>query len=515
MELNTEKISNPQNYINSIALVIGLVGLGWSLGWLLIAPHLGFTSQMIYVYGTSAAMILSMFLFCVSLPVFCAFNVPIMTASLYTVINSENHFTWPFSVGLISLYVLVISIAKSFTKTFEQSVSVAFKNEKLYQELAIERDQSIAANLAKSRFIATASHDLRQPMHAINIYLESLDHSEMSHPLEKKISKIHQSVITLNEMFESLLSVSKLDAHSIKITQNQFHLNDLIIRLNSSFEQVADSKGLLLNFDAPDISIYGDESLLRQILSNLISNSIQYTSEGRVDVKFEMESKGLKVCVSDTGIGIAESEIALIFGEFYRIEKSRSVHDGLGLGLPIVQRITNLINAELRVESRLGQGSVFTVSTPYQENKDPVALIDDHKHLTKASVQDVLRGKVIAVIEDNHILLDAYRQTLAEKGAVVISIIDSGAELEKQLTSSSHIDCILSDYQLRNITGDAVLNQIRAYFKKDIPAIIVTADTSISHIQHFANLNIPVLHKPISFSEVIQNIETLLLTPQH
>jgi CheY-like chemotaxis protein len=220
------------------------------------------------------------------------------------------------------------------------------------------------------------------------------------------------------------------------------------------------------------------------------------------------------VSVSDTGIGIADPEIPLIFGEFYRIEKSRSVHDGLGLGLPIVQRITKLINAELSVHSRLGQGSVFTLSTPYQANNDTRDLTNNNQPITKTSAQDVLRGKVIAVIEDNHILLDAYRQTLAEKGAVVISIVDSGAHLEKQLATCAHIDCILSDYQLRNITGDVVLSQIRAYFKTDIPAIIVTADTSISHIQHFASLNIPVLHKPISFGEVIHNIETLLSKSQ-
>lgn len=511
---DAEKILDPQRNLKIMTYAVGIVGFGWGLGWVLMAPDLLMVNRMIYVYMTTAAMISSMFAYSVNTPTFFAFTLPIMIPSLSTVLWSVHIFPWPFSVGLASLYVVVLSIAKNFAKTFEDSVRLRFRNERLYQELATERDQSIAANVAKSKFIAVASHDLRQPMHAVNVYLELINLDNLPAVEKKSLTKIKSSITTLNAMFDSLLNISKLDADAMPINPRVFRLDELATTVCDLTEAKATSKGLMLHVSHPDLLVHGDKLMLQQIISNLVSNAIQYTEHGQVDVRFESEQDCLVIQVSDTGCGIAESEQQHIFNQFYRADNTRALHDGLGLGLSIVQRLCHLIGADIRVISVQGQGSTFIVTTPFPISASAEEIYAAQQVTPK--IQDArrsLQGKYIAVIEDNPIIVDAYRQTLANKGAYVQVLSEQPSELDAQLATIDRIDCILSDYRLSQTTGDVLIQKLRDNYNKEIPAIIVTADTSPSHINLFAQLNVQVLHKPISFHDVAAAIE-MIMTPQ-
>ena len=511
---DAEKILDPQRNLKIMTYAVGIVGFGWGLGWVLMAPDLLMVNRMIYVYMTTAAMISSMFAYSVNTPTFFAFTLPIMIPSLSTVLWSVHIFPWPFSVGLASLYVVVLSIAKNFAKTFEDSVRLRFRNERLYQELATERDQSIAANVAKSKFIAVASHDLRQPMHAVNVYLELINLDNLPAVEKKSLTKIKSSITTLNAMFDSLLNISKLDADAMPINPRVFRLDELATTVCDLTEAKATSKGLMLHVSHSDLLVHGDKLMLQQIISNLVSNAIQYTEHGQVDVRFESEQNCLVIQVSDTGCGIAESEQQHIFNQFYRADNTRALHDGLGLGLSIVQRLCHLIGADIRVISAQGQGSTFIVTTPFPISASAEEIYAAQQVTPK--IQDArrsLQGKYIAVIEDNPIIVDAYRQTLANKGAYVQVLSEQPSELDAQLATIDRIDCILSDYRLSQTTGDVLIQKLRDNYNKEIPAIIVTADTSPSHINLFAQLNVQVLHKPISFHDVAAAIEKIM-TPQ-
>ena len=511
---DAEKILDPQRNLKIMTYAVGIVGFGWGLGWVLMAPDLLMVNRMIYVYMTTAAMISSMFAYSVNTPTFFAFTLPIMIPSLSTVLWSVHIFPWPFSVGLASLYVVVLSIAKNFAKTFEDSVRLRFRNERLYQELATERDQSIAANVAKSKFIAVASHDLRQPMHAVNVYLELINLDNLPAVEKKSLAKIKSSITTLNAMFDSLLNISKLDADAMPINPRVFRLDELATTVCDLTEAKATSKGLMLHVSHSDLLVHGDKLMLQQIISNLVSNAIQYTEHGQVDVRFESEQDCLVIQVSDTGCGIAESEQQHIFNQFYRADNTRALHDGLGLGLSIVQRLCHLIGADIRVISAQGQGSTFIVTTPFPISASAEEIYAAQQVTPK--IQDArrsLQGKYIAVIEDNPIIVDAYRQTLANKGAYVQVLSEQPSELDAQLATIDRIDCILSDYRLSQTTGDVLIQKLRDNYNKEIPAIIVTADTSPSHINLFAQLNVQVLHKPISFHDVAAAIEKIM-TPQ-
>ena len=511
LEYQAEKISNPKRDLKLVTYAIGIVGFGWGLGWILMAPDLLMVNRMIYVYMTTAAMISSMFAYSVNRATFFDFTLPIMIPSLSSVLWTHNFFPWPFSVGLASLYIVVLSIARNFSQTFENSVRLRFRNELLYQELANERDQSVAANVAKSKFIAVASHDLRQPMHAVNVYLELINLDNLPAPEKKSISKIKTSITTLNAMFDSLLNISQLDADVMQINSRVFRLEELANTIRDLTETKAINKGLALDISCPDLIVRGDKLLLQQIISNLVSNAIQYTETGSVALNFSVEEACLSIEVCDTGCGIEASEQQQIFNQFFRADRTRALHDGLGLGLSIVKRLCDLIGAQIHVTSEVGVGSRFVVKTFFLASfsAEDMDLPDPVVKLPNALSS--LQGKYIAVIEDNPVIVEAYRHTLANKGAHVYVLSEYENELAVQLETIDHIDCILCDYRLSQTTGNLLIEKIRENYNDEIPAIIVTADTTPSHIHLFAELNVQVLHKPISFHDIAQAIEKTIL----
>ena len=510
LKFKSEEIINPQQNLTRMTLTLGSMGIGWGMGWVLMAPDLLMINRVIYVYMITAALMGSMFAYSVHKPTFYAFTLPIMIPSLTTTLWSVDLFPWTFSVGMATVYIVVLGISKSFSQTFEDSVRLRFRNESLYQELANERDQSIAANVAKSKFIAVASHDLRQPMHAVNVYLDIVNANNFPEQEKLLLTKIKSSVTSLNSMFDSLLNISKLDAHVTPINNRVFALQELANTLRDLYETRAKNKGLIFKVSSLDLNVCGDKLLLQQIVGNLISNAIQYTETGTVEIKFITQNDRLTVEVVDTGCGVDDSEQQHIFGEFYRADRTRSLHDGLGLGLSIVQRLCSLIGADMYLLSTLGEGSKFVVTTPYFASSSDESFEVAEASSAPLNTHRILQGKYIGVIEDNPIIIDAYRQTLASEGAYVYVLSESESELDAQLEGINRIDCILSDYRLSQSTGDVLIQKIRENYNEEIPAIIVTADTSPSHINLFAKLNVQVLHKPVSFQEVAQAIRKLV-----
>lgn len=510
LKFKAEEIVNPQQNLTMMTVAMGSMGVGWGMGWVLMAPDLMLINRVIYVYMITVALMGSMFAYSVHKPTFYAFTLPIMIPSLTTALWSVDIFPWTFSVGMFTVYLVVLGISKSFSQTFEDSVRLRFRNERLYQELANERDQSIAANVAKSKFIAVASHDLRQPMHAVNVYLDIVKADHFPEQDKLLLTKIKSSVTSLNSMFDSLLNISKLDAHVTPVNNRLFALQEVANTLRDLYEARCKKKGLSFNISYLDLNIFGDKLLLQQIVGNLISNAIQYTEAGSVEVKLFMQNECLAVEVVDTGCGVDDSEQQKIFGEFYRADRTRSLHDGLGLGLSIVQRLCSLIGADVHLHSKLGEGSKFVVTTPYSASASDENLEVSEASLKPLQTHRILQGKYIGVIEDNPIIIDAYRQTLASEGAYVYVLSEFEAELNAQLEGINRIDCILSDYRLSQTTGDVLIQIIRENYNEDIPAIIVTADTSPSHFNLFAKLKVQVLHKPVSFQEVAQSIRRLV-----
>lgn len=508
----TENITHARGDLGKVTLAIGMVGFGWGLGWPLMTPDLSMVNRMIYVYMTTAAMISSMFAYSVNKPTFYAFTLPIMIPAMTTLLWPMNIFRWPFSVGMGALYLVVISIGKNFAKVFENSVRLQFRNEQLYQALASERDQSVAANVAKSKFIAVASHDLRQPLHAVNVNLDLFNAKRMDPRDNLLLQRIKNSIMALNAMFDGLLNMSKLDAYVTTVAIKDFSLRDLADSVREIVQPKADQKQLTLTIDAPDWVVSGDKLMLQQVVVNLVFNALQYTEHGQVTVVFSVEADRLALRVSDTGVGITPSDQKKIFNEFYRVERTRGVHEGLGLGLTIVKRLCDLMGAAISVESQPGQGSVFCVQTPWTlstPTRQP-GWPDSASEQFNSPATNRLDGKCIVIFEDDPAIAEAYRHTLSARGADTYLLADSEAELNAQLESINHIDCILSDFQLKHATGDLMITRLRENYNWEIPAVIVTGDTALHQVHANDQAHIRVLHKPVTFQGIVTALEEVI-----
>lgn len=499
-------------------IAVGSVTFVWGLGWFIFVIAEDPVSYLLYQIICLTILFVGMVGYCVNWKTFCAFIVPLKSLEIIFLALNYQHIIWPISVGSMVAFYLALKMGFLFSKSWERSFSLRLKNDTLYEQLVVEKNASIAANFAKSEFIATASHDLRQPMQAINIFIEMIDHRHLKEYESSVFHRIRKSVSVLNKMFNTLLDISKLDSNLTPI-ETHFPLGLMVNDLRHSFADLCQEKGLGLAFAFKDVLIQGDPHLTEQILRNLLSNAIQYTDRGSIQVNFENDQGHLNFSVEDTGCGIPPTDMSLIFNEFYRSDHSRSHHDGLGLGLSIVIRIVKKIGGECAVASEVDKGSKFTIKTPFLVLKSlespSTSLSLNAKPFTNwvdASIRNAA-NKVsksslhVGIIENDDSLRDAYLQYFTNAGYQVCEIPHQEDKFDAFLQDIPKLNFILSDFRLGEKDGIFYIQQLREEFNDEIPACIVTADTSPQHLEMFKQFNIHVLHKPID----IQDIEEFIL----
>jgi signal transduction histidine kinase/CheY-like chemotaxis protein len=350
------------------------------------------------------------------------------------------------------------------------------------------------ANLAKSRFLAAASHDLRQPLHALGLFVAQLralrDHTEHG-PI---VARIDAAVAAMNELFGALLDISKLDAGVLTPDVTEFPVQRLLRRLETTFAGAAREKGLQLRVIASDAWVRSDPILLERILLNLVSNAVHYTVRGRVLVGCRRRGEHLSLEVWDTGIGIPEDQQRNVFGEFYRLGGlggDRS--SGLGLGLAIVDRLCNLLDHPIELVSHIGKGSRFAVSVPLtpqlEETTTPIALADSI---------DPVRGKLVFIIDDDPLALQGMRGVLQTWGCKVVTAASGRAAVAQLANSTQLPDLIISDYHLPDgDTGFNVISRLRAALGAKVPAFLITGDTTPECLHEAGARGLYLLHKPV------------------
>jgi len=355
----------------------------------------------------------------------------------------------------------------------------------LYQQLE-------AANLAKSRFLAAASHDLRQPLHALNLFATQL-HNE-SDPAEKTrlIEQINVATGAMNELFNALLDISKLDAGVLAPSISEFPANQLLKRIGMTFAAMARERGLRLRIISNDAWIRSDFILLERVLLNLVSNALRYTVKGGVVVGCRRRGNLLRVEVWDTGIGVPENQRQNIFKEFYRLgaaEQDRG--HGLGLGLAIVDRLCRLLGHPIELASLVGRGSRFSVSLPLATPR-PVA------QQPPAAAIDLAVGQFIVVVDDDALVLDAMCGILKSWGCSVVTAKSDGDALSALAGYKRKPDLIISDYRLGDgRTGFDAIERLRSSFGAHIPAFLISGDTAPERLREARASGYYLLHKPV------------------
>jgi signal transduction histidine kinase len=497
---------------NKLNWAVGLVTFVWGIGWLMLVPNMEWVNYLLYQIISLTVLYVGMVGYCVNWKTFYSFALPLKVPELLFIMMNFQLTIWPIAIGSMVTFYLALRMGLLFANSWEKSISLRYRNEQLFAELTREKDASVTANIAKSAFIATASHDLRQPMQAINIFIELVNFKNLGERERSIFQKMRASITVLNKMFNTLLDISKLDSNLTTFYED-FELAAVVNDIALTFTPSAVEKNISLQFNESNYLVYGDRNLTEQILRNLLANAIQYTSTGGVTVDFTDVNGRLTISVKDTGCGIPQEDLPFIYKEFFRSQHSRSQHDGLGLGLSIVSRIIEKLGGQLSVDTQPLVGTQFKADTrfPIKRVKHGTAI----QPLRSATVQPELWPqhvvvKHLGILENDTSLMNAYVSFFVSMGYKVHCLPHTETEFKNSLLSIPHLDFILSDYRLGDHDGVYFIETLREEFNENIPACIVTADTSPQHLSMFKALQIEVLYKPIDIHSISDFIASRL-----
>lgn len=365
------------------------------------------------------------------------------------------------------------------------------------------------ASKAKSRFLAMASHDLRQPLQTLTLLNGTLRRTVLDSTAQEILRHEAQAIDAMTRLLNALLDISRIESGAIRPDIQDFTVVALFEELRAEFTAVAESKGLELRVEPVGVPTRSDPSLVGQILRNLLSNAIKYTERGRVALRCRTGAESLRIEVVDTGVGIAADELSRIYDEFFRGGGSRGTSEaGYGLGLSIVQRLVTLLGLRLDVSSQVGRGSVFALELPLgSQCVAPAARVATARTLPRRA-----RAARILLVEDDPGVRDATRMLLSVEGYQIYTA-SSLAEALAMMRAHPDVDLLVTDYHLgRSETGVQVIAEARAIAGAALGVILITGDTSSMMRDLRVDHRLRAVSKPIDADTLIGHIEELLPT---
>jgi signal transduction histidine kinase/ActR/RegA family two-component response regulator len=378
------------------------------------------------------------------------------------------------------------------------------------QALEAARTAAEKADAGKTRFLAAASHDLRQPIHALGLLFASLAVRVRDQETGPLIDKIDDSINAIDAMLNALLDISKLDAGVVQPTIGPVDMNALLRRLESEFQPLAVDNKNRLRVRPCTHTVRSDGMMLERILRNLLSNALRYTYEGKVLVGTRRRGDELVVEIHDTGMGIAPNQIEDIFLEFHQVCSHRqNRHQGLGLGLAIVQRAAKLLNHEVRVRSAPDRGSCFSVRVPLLQTG---SVRPDELNPTTNGIDTKLRGLRTLVVDDDNSVLVAMGYLLRQWGCEPITA-SSVAEASRKVATSQAPQLLLVDYRLREPpSGLEAITFLSEMIGPDIPVLVITGDLAPERLKQIEAHGYTLLKKPVSPGTLHEAIRQLVDT---
>jgi signal transduction histidine kinase len=478
----------------SLALSMLLQGIFWAALLAFLFAVIPDYTYRLYIFLLAGAMgVLAVALLCEDLLSFMGFVVPpLATLSIMALSVGQSRYVFTGTLGLLCVFALVL-FARRRNSELAASLVMRFELSDLTHELREQRDVAERANIAKSKFLAAASHDLRQPLHALTLLTSALQSSDLTPGPRSIANDVSATVESLEKMFASLLDISRLDAGVLQPDLKHFSLDPLLRRIAAEYVTEAQTKDLRLICDHKEFTVHTDPLLLERIVRNFLVNALRYTHVGEIRITVESMEEGIRVEVADTGMGIAPEQHANIFSEFYQIanpERDRS--KGLGLGLAIVRRIANLLHHPIGVESTLHQGARFFIIVP---RGDPTRI--ERTDTAKIAQLQSLDGLRVLVIDDDASVRDSMRTLLTLWSCRVAVACDAGQAIAAARDSFDVPDALVVDYRLReHCTGTQAIEQLRAEFNAEIPALIVSGDTAPERLREVADSGHTLIHKP-------------------
>jgi len=400
------------------------------------------------------------------------------------------------SAALMNLY---------FYRLYLKSIRLGDENRDLLEEVREQKRRAEYESREKSRFLAATSHDLRQPLHALDLFLGALRLKVREPESRELLDKARLSSRALGDLLGALMDISRLDSGAIQLRLCHVELADHIEAVSEEFCEQAERRGITLHKELQPVLVKSDPLLLSRLMRNLVSNAIKHNHDCELYVQMRVRDDSVTVLFRDTGKGIESHELDKIFSEFYQLNNpERDRNKGLGLGLAIVKKLVALLDIDLSVRSAPGDGCEFALTMPISEGvvspRDP----------PQPEISYDLSGLFVTVVDDEYMVRDGLKALLRSWDCEVL-MADSGDRLLRDLIEEGYAqpDIILSDYRLPdNETGVEVVEKVRAHFDSPIPAIIITGDSSAG-IEEARRCHCAVMVKPVQSEALAVMIESL------
>lgn len=414
------------------------------------------------------------------------------------------------AVGLLFLLFMLISVMLAIRrfKFFRDGVHIRYRNAALLEAYREQKEIAENSSRAKARFLAAASHDLRQPIHAIGLLVDTLESQAQSPDIKVLGNSISESVDDLTSLLDVILDISRIDAGLIQAQPTVFEVGRLLGGLHKRFDHIAIDKGLELRIRDTKVRAYCDPALLERILNNLVANAIKYTKSGGVLVGVRNRGpSAIRIDVWDTGIGIPDHAVKDVFLEYYQIGNlARAETEGLGLGLSIVRGLCTALGFDLRVRSQVDKGSVFSVTIPRGVSLSGVSEREDPVLMTEGDAN-------VLLIDDDARVLGATSQLLVSLGYRV-RVAESSTTALRLMEDGFAPDVVVCDYRLNEErNGSDVLTDIRRRYGTHIQGVLITADTDPQRLLDAKQSGYVLRHKPLSAVDLRETVARLAHEP--
>lgn len=426
--------------------------------------------------------------------------------------DASNAWWHQINVTIYATLVVGLLLTAALVRNHVRAHRLSLQLVKATEDGRIRKEEAERASVAKSRLLAYASHDLRQPLHAMELFVAHLKERPLEYETAKLVGNVDDCVQALGELLDALLDLSRLESGAIQPVLQATPVAELWKRLHDVFAETASVKNLELRFRPTPLWVMTDRRLLHRIMLNLVSNAVRYTSTGGVLVACRRAGNHARLQVWDTGRGIAAKDREEVFKEFVQLD-SHDSHPtrGLGLGLSIVERTARLLGHRLGMRTVPGRGSCFSVDVPIAE---PVAATAAAAETPALTERESFTGFTVLVVEDDLLARRALADLLRSWRCSVIEV-STAEEAQKALGEGCRPDLVACDYQLPNhANGIDVIARVRAILGSEIPAFIVTGDTSNDVTAAAEAAGLLLLQKPFKAAR-LRRVLDLLLRARH
>jgi signal transduction histidine kinase/CheY-like chemotaxis protein len=444
------------------------------------------------------------------LPALYASLLPMVGIPLAWMVVQDDWQHYLIAVTILAWIVAHVEQARRYSATIQETVRLRFENEDLVGGLRREKAIAEEASAAKSRFLAAASHDLRQPVHALSLFVAALRPRVSEGEAVSLLDHVDSSVRAMSGLFNGLLDISRLDAGVVEVNRHSFAIQPILERICRDHAADAQAKGVRLSLKPCSVVVKSDPVLLERIVRNIVANAVAYTDRGRVVVGCRRGAT-LSVQVWDTGRGIPPAEQEQVFKEFYQVgNPERDRTKGVGLGLAIVKRLTALLGHPLQMRSQPEKGTMFRLDVPLSASADP-----DPARLELPAVPSVLGSGLILVVDDEVAIQAAMKSLLGDWGYQCIVAGSFDEMVQRIANCPDRPQLIISDYRLRGQDdGIDIIERLRSEYNDDeIPGMLITGDTAPDRLREAQESGLLLLHKPVPNSRLRASITHLTHRP--